>query len=98
MPRGKSEVQFGHAVALLMAVSDVDGYMSGSQLKLSMEVDDASSLEAIERQAAKRGVPFVRVVDVGRTVFGGPTLTCIGLGPMTKTDCNSLTRHARMRA
>lgn len=101
MPRGKSEVQFGHAVAALMIAADQDtvaAYMAGSQLKLSMEADDEAAIDAIQRRAALRGVPCVKVSDAGRTVFGEPTVTCIGLGPMNKTNCNALTRNARMRA
>lgn len=101
MPRGKSEVQFGHAIAMLMIAADqelVAAYMAGSQLKLSMEADDEVAFDAILSRAGLRGVTCVKVVDAGRTVFGEPTFTCIGLGPMNKTDCNALTRHARMRA
>lgn len=100
MPRGKAEVQFGHAVAILMHQQfpyGAVGYMNGSQLKLSMEVDGMSGIEAIAKMAERRGVPYAVVTDAGRTVFGEPTVTCIGLGPMNKTDCNALTRKARMR-
>lgn len=101
MPRGKSEVQFGHGVAMLLGQADHDAawwYLSGGQTKLSLEVDDEPALDAILRRAALRKVPAVKVTDAGRTVFGAPTVTCIALGPMTKTDCNALTRNARMRA
>lgn len=100
MPRGKSEVQFGHAMWLLRTSYDgvvfVD-YDRGSHLKLSMEVDNLHDLEKIVARAELRGVPCVTVTDAGRTVFKERTVTCIGLGPMNKTDCNALTRHARMR-
>ena len=99
MPRGKSEVQFGHAIAMLL-YHHHDAcfhYMAGSQMKLSMEVPDAEALEKIARRAAARHIPCVKVVDAGRTVFGEPTFTCIAIGPMDKTDCNALTRDARMR-
>lgn len=100
MPRGKSEVQFGHAIALVFGQCEHDKiwfYLSGSQLKLSMEVDDLAAIEKIAEMAERRGVPYAIVKDAGRTVFGEPTITCIGLGPMNKTDCNALTRKARMR-
>jgi peptidyl-tRNA hydrolase len=98
MPCGKAEVQFGHAVArLIAALPSGDDYLSGSELKLSMECNGVDDLEDIALKAAKRGVPFAIIVDAGRTVFDGPTTTCIGLGPMNKTDCNALTRNARMR-
>lgn len=102
MPRGKSEVQFGHAVASLFhAYWDEEvlkTYMYGTQLKLSMEVDGLAEIDEIARKAQDRAVPHVIITDAGRTVFGEPTVTCIGLGPMNKTNCNALTRKARMRA
>lgn len=101
MPRGKAEVQFGHAVAMLLHSPHpvpIAPYMMGSQLKLSMEVDGLAELEAIAKKASERGVRYALVQDAGRTVFDVPTITCIGLGPMNKTDCNALTRKARMRA
>lgn len=99
MPRGKSEVQFGHAVAVLMRPGGdlIERYMASTQLKLNLEVDTGDELMAIIRKATDRGVPWAVVEDAGRTVFSGPTFTCIGLGPMNKTDCNALTRKARMR-
>ena len=100
IPRGKGEVQFGHAVAMLIH-SDPDAfidYLDGLQLKLSLEVADEVVLTRILDRANARGIPAVRVVDAGRTVFGKPTLTCIGVGPMDKTDCNAITRGAKLRA
>ncbi|AZO29394.1 aminoacyl-tRNA hydrolase [Mesorhizobium sp. M1B.F.Ca.ET.045.04.1.1] len=99
IPRGKGEVQFGHAVALLVHGGGevATSYMAGLQMKLSMEVDDLDAIALIMAKAKARGVPFAVVEDAGRTVFGEPTITCIGLGPMNKTDCNALTRNARMR-
>lgn len=97
MPRGKSEVQFGHAVAMVLDTAQhalIRQYMDCGQLKLSMEADD---IEAIRLKAEARNVNYAVVTDAGRTVFDGPTVTCIGLGPMNKTDCNALTRNARMR-
>lgn len=99
MPRGKSEVQFGHAIAMLMH-SDRDAfgdYLDGLQLKLSLEVDNEDDLSRILDKAKARHIPAVKVIDAGRTVFGEPTLTCVGVGPMNKTDCNAITRGARMR-
>ena len=102
IPAGKAEVQFGHAVATLMFEHRdsplVSSYMDDQQLKLSMQVDGLPQIEEIARKAAARGVPFAVVTDAGRTVFGQPTITCIGLGPMNKTDCNALTRKAGMRS
>lgn len=96
IPRGKAEVQFGHAIARLMQEHPDAGH-EWTMVKLSLEVADAHELEKIERRANLRYVPCVRVIDAGRTVFPETTFTCIAIGPMDKTDCNALTRGTTMR-
>jgi len=104
MTRGKGEVQFGHAIAtcLVQAMAQdpalVGRYMAESQVKLAMEVDSLEALLKIKEKAQKRGVNHALITDAAHTCFNEPTITCIGLGPMTKTDGNALTRDARMRA
>lgn len=93
MPRGKSEVQFGHAVSPLITPE----YMESSQMKLSLEVPGVIDLMGLVETAKRRGVPYYVVVDAGRTVFTEPTITCVGFGPMDKTDSNSITRGAKLR-
>ena len=99
----KAEVQFGHAVASVLrlaAESDpeaVEQYFADNQPKLSMEVPGLTDLEKIAEKAAARGVPHFLVTDAAHTVFDAPTVTCIGLGPLNKTNGNALTRNASMR-
>ena len=103
MTRAKGEVQFGHAVAsvLVQCMESrpelVRQYMADNQPKIAMEVDGINDLLKIKDKAEKRGVPCFLVTDAAHTVFSEPTVTTLGLGPMTKTDGNSLTRGARMR-
>lgn len=100
IPAGKAEVQFGHAIALIMYEAPKDlvaRYMETGQKKLSLQGGDAASLMKLIAAAAARGIPTAKVVDAGNTVFEGPTLTAVALGPMTKTDSNALTRGLKMR-
>lgn len=103
MTRAKGEVQFGHAVAsVLWKAMKVDPdmvsrYMEENQVKVCMEVDDEKCLWEIAEKAEKRGVVYSVVKDAGHTVFACPTVTCVGIGPMSKSDGNNLTRKARMR-
>jgi peptidyl-tRNA hydrolase len=103
MTRAKGEVQFGHAVAGVlvqtMALNPalVAQYMDDNQPKIAMEVADTGALIKIQEKAEKRGVPFFLVTDAAHTIFEIPTLTVLGLGPMTKTDGNNITRGAKMR-
>ena len=103
MTRAKGEVQFGHAVAsVLFQAMESDPelfrrYMTDNQPKIAMEVDSLEDLRKVEARAKARGVPHFLVTDAGHTIFDGETITTIGLGPMTKTDGNNVTRGARMR-
>jgi PTH2 family peptidyl-tRNA hydrolase len=103
MHNGKAEVQAGHAVDGTIEAADaadptlMPRYRADGRVKLSMEVDDLSALLKIKEKAENRGVPHFLVTDAGHTCFAEPTITCIGLGPLTKTDGNALTRGARMR-
>ena len=103
MTPAKAEVQFGHAVfecASQAYETDPElarQYRNENQVKLSMEVDSLEDLMKIKAMADKRGVIHSLITDAGHTCFDGPTMTCIGLGPMSKTDGNALTRNARMR-
>lgn len=100
IPRGKAEVQFGHAVGRCVMDAQVDlvaTYRANAETKLSLEVDSLADLERIAERARGRGVTCALIQDAGRTVFAEPTVTCLGLGPMGKTDCNALTRGTRMR-
>ncbi|WP_162233347.1 aminoacyl-tRNA hydrolase [Sphingomonas sp. Leaf33] len=101
MTRAKGEVQFGHAVAGLLHQTDAAlfaAYMADGQPKISMEVGSLNDLLRIQAKAFRRGVTAFLVEDAAHTVFDQPTITCIGLGPMTKTDGNSITRGAKMRS
>jgi PTH2 family peptidyl-tRNA hydrolase len=64
----------------------VERYMAENQIKLAMEVDSLEALLKIKEKAEKRGVNHVLITDAAHTCFSAPTITCIGLGPMTKTD------------
>lgn len=102
MTRGKAEVQFGHAVLGCLLDGECDdelraAYLLHNQPKVSLEADGLASIEKIAARATARGVPHYVVTDAARTCFDAPTVTCIAVGPMTKTDSNAITRGARMR-
>jgi len=102
MTRAKGEIQFGHAVVGCISQLDqnssiVKDYVRDDQLKLAMEVDSVEELKIIQQKAWIRGVATCLITDAARTCFSEPTITCLGLGPMSKSDSNALTRKARMR-
>lgn len=90
--RGKLGAQFGHAY--LHAYWDAEtttpeaarNYRhQGRAAKIALVVETDAELEAIYK--AHKGVcGRTFVVDAGLTVFDGPTLTMVGLGPITRAD------------
>lgn len=88
--RGKMMAQAGHA--FLHAFWDTEerfpvlakAYKDGQHSKKVTLVTqtDEEMLELFERYSSVCGT--TKVVDAGFTVFAGPTLTCIGIGPMTE--------------
>ena len=102
MPVGKVATQAGHAfLSAWRSAYDRDAgtataYANDMQTKIVLVARDLPCLEIIAAKATARGVPWAMITDAGRTVFPEPTVTALGLGPMTKTDCNALTRGLDM--
>lgn len=102
MPPGKLAVQAGHAFLTTwrnFAHRDPEAashYATASQTKIVLMAPDLAALERIRDKAEQRGVAYSLIVDAGRTVFTEPTVTVLGLGPMSKTDTNALTRGLDM--
>ena len=99
----KMASQAGHAYLMTFLQAQAAGhplaseYAKGSQAKISLAAPDLATLQKILERAQKRGVPAFLVTDEGRTELGKPTVTVLGLGPMTKTDSNALTRGLEMK-
>jgi peptidyl-tRNA hydrolase len=53
--------------------------------KIALVVETDAELEAIYEQYVGK-IGTTKVVDSGLTVFDGPTLACIGLGPCKQLD------------
>jgi peptidyl-tRNA hydrolase len=98
LPVGKLAAQAGHAflsawrAAALADHNYAQRYADGDQTKIVLQAADLTALLRIAAKAAQRDVPYVMITDAARTVLTEPTVTVLGLGPMSKTDCNALTR------
>jgi PTH2 family peptidyl-tRNA hydrolase len=91
IPPGKLAAQVGHAfVGAWVSAAPLGGEWSITKIVLRAESEEA--LLRVMDVAARRGVPHALVRDQGRTVFATPTVTCLGLGPMGRTDYNAVTR------
>lgn len=90
--RGKLMAQAGHA--FLHSYWDSSSrfpkhsneYMnSGAAVKITLIVDtDTEMIDLYDKYRKKCGA--TKVVDAGRTVFKEPTLTCVGIGPISEND------------
>lgn len=89
--RGKMAAQAGHAFlhafwfAEAMFPETAHRYLdSGAAAKVTLICDTDAELDEI--YAAHRPIcGATYVVDAGRTIFNGvPTLTCVGIGPITR--------------
>lgn len=88
--RGKLAAQAGHAYlhswwdASARFPKDTQAYLSsGHARKITLVVDTDAELRALEATYRKLcGVSLV--VDAGFTVFDGPTVTCLGIGPISE--------------
>lgn len=67
--------------------SNADRYRdSGMATKVCLIVDTTEELANLYyKYEGKVGTTFVQ--DAGKTVFKGPTLTCVGIGPITEEEC-----------
>jgi peptidyl-tRNA hydrolase len=95
LPPGKLAAQAGHAflTSWRRAVrSAAETYADAEQTKVVLVAPDEAALRRIAARATERGVACALITDAGRTVLPEPAVTVLGLGPMTRTDYNSLTR------
>lgn len=91
---GKMGAQFGHAY--LHSVWDamdrfpeaVQAYRdSNHAYKIALVVDtEADLIELVQEYAATHGVTLVK--DAGFTVYAEPTITCVGIGPISKEEAD----------
>lgn len=89
MPTGKLLAQAGHAVASAMVAAGperVTEYMSHNQPKIAVKVKNLLALERAYKESQDAGLPCAFIVDEGRTVFGEPTPTVVGIGPCYYVD------------
>jgi peptidyl-tRNA hydrolase len=102
LPAGKLAVQAGHAFlsawrqAAATDSGKAESYAETSQTKVALLAPNLQTLERIASKAKARNVSAVMITDAARTVLTAPAVTVLGLGPMSRTDCNALTRGLEM--
>lgn len=89
MPLGKMIAQSGHAFMGAMLVADqtiVDEYLSGPFTKISKWTKNLDSMLRAKKECDDLGLPVALITDSGRTVFNEPTVTCLGIGPVKRSQ------------
>ncbi len=90
IPYGKLAAQAGHglwgAVAPVLEGAAVQAWHAAGAPVVVREVPDLQAMERVFGDARAAGLPSSFVIDAGRTVFGKPTPTVVGIGPCAM-DC-----------
>jgi peptidyl-tRNA hydrolase len=68
---------------------------SGFEAKIVLAVKDNDELVDVMNICHANKIPVAMVTDAGRTVFSEPTLTCAGIGPVTKEE-EELFKHLKL--
>lgn len=98
MPPGKLASQAGHAFLGAFSAASPERraqyHRDGIGTKICLSVPDLPRLVAAYEQAIAEGLPAALIEDTGRnTTFGGiPTISAVGIGPLTKDEARFLRR------
>jgi len=91
--RGKMLAQAGHAFLHTFWAAEESHPQhamrykySGVAVKIALAAPDAAHVEAMALLAKASGLPHSLVTDAGRTVFPEPTVTALGIGPISKAE------------
>lgn len=93
---GKLAAQVAHAAQLTAHYFHDDPryqmWMGGNFRKIVVGAESEEHLRELQRRADLAGIITVPITDSGLTEFGGvPTLTCIGFGPDSDENLDSIT-------
>ena len=58
----------------------------GNEAKIVLGVDSLEELYSIQKKAHKMLIPTELVEDAAHTIFNEPTITCLGIGPLTQDE------------
>lgn len=104
MSPGKMAAQAAHAFVAAIDVTRArdptrhQEYQNGTKVVLT--VPDLRKLTEIYERAVSAGLPCSWIIDSGHVhppcFDGSPIATAVGLGPMTRTECEWITRKLRL--
>lgn len=98
-PVGKMMSQAAHAAVGACNISleeDIKDWELGQSTKITLAVKNEFQLLKVISQLESFDIPFAKIIDAGRTVFDGETLTCVGVGPIHHDDLESITKKLQL--
>ena len=97
LSKGKMAAQVSHA-AVNCAIkskksdsSNFNNWFSEGQKKVVLKASEESELRKLQRHAREMGLISSLITDAGLTEVPPGTVTCIGIGPSSDSDIDSIT-------
>lgn len=82
------------AFSLVPTSDEMKYWMQVSFPKIVLGVDTEEEMEILYCEAQNAGLPCSKIIDTGRTVYGGAhNLTCIAIGPADRPSIDAITGH-----
>jgi PTH2 family peptidyl-tRNA hydrolase len=99
LPKGKMAAQCAHASVEAVFNSDkdkVDEWRESGQKKVVLKVADEKELLKYLQMAKEAGLKTALITDAGKTVIAPGTKTCVGIGPDSEEEIDSVTGKLKM--
>lgn len=103
MSKGKMAVQVAHAAVGCVSKSEpidqgmlVSQYLLNNQPKIVTRAKSVEHLVALYDACKQSRVTAYLVEDLGRTEFGQPTVTCIGIGPCFREQLPTIAKRLQL--
>jgi peptidyl-tRNA hydrolase len=102
MGKGKIAAQCGHAVlgaykrSVKLAPTAVQWWERLGQAKICVQCPIEAEMDAIEREASRRGLVSYFVADAGRTQIAAGSRTVLAIGPAPEASFQGLTSHLKL--
>ena len=72
-----------------------DTWLNGVFTTIVVGCKDLDELMVLTEKAKDANIPHALIKDAGLTVFDGPTVTCLGIGPFWADEIDKITGHLR---
>jgi len=95
MPKGKLAAQVAHASVEATMASDkdiVEKWRESGSKKVILKIKELEELRKLFMLGKSKRIPTALIKDAGNTFFSSPTITCLGLGPSTEEEIDSITK------